>query len=71
MNVVLEGYRKLNLALMEALKNDAINEFCQYQIKWLTEHCDIEFCPEEEALIIRFLQDTAESFKRENKINES
>lgn len=71
MNVVLEGYRKLNLALMESFKNDAINEFCQYQIKRLTGHCDVEFCPEEKAVIIRFLQDTAESFKRENKINEN
>lgn len=71
MNVVLEGYRKLNLALMESFKNDAINEFCQYQIEWLTAHCDVEFRPEEEALIIRFLQDTAECFKRENKINEN
>ena len=40
----------------------SINEFCEYQIEWLTAHNDIEFCEEEEQLIIRFLKDTAECF---------
>ena len=37
-----------------------IEKFRDYQIEWLTAHFDIEFCEEEENLIIRFLKDTAE-----------
>lgn len=37
-----------------------IEKFRDYQIEWLTAHNDIEFCEEEENLIIRFLKDTAE-----------
>ena len=33
----------------------------------MTSHNDIEFCEEEEKLIIGFLKDTAESFMRENQ----
>lgn len=39
-----------------------INEFVDYQIEWLTSHNDIEFCKEEEDLIVRFLKDTASCF---------
>ena len=39
-----------------------IEKFRDYQIEWLTSHCDIEFVPEEEQLIVRFLKDTAECF---------
>lgn len=47
--------------------SDLISRFRDYQIEWLTAHNDIEFCEEEEKLIIRFLKDTAESFMRENQ----
>ena len=47
--------------------NDLISRFRDYQIEWLTSHNDIEFCEEEEKLIIGFLKDTAESFMRENQ----
>lgn len=46
--------------------DDLISRFRDYQIEWLTAHNDIEFCEEEEKLIIGFLKDTAESFMREN-----
>lgn len=44
---------------------DLISRFRDYQIEWLTAHNDIEFCEEEEKLIIGFLKDTAECFVRE------
>lgn len=47
--------------------DDLIRRFRDYQIEWLTAHNDIEFCEEEEKLIIEFLKDTAESFMRENQ----
>lgn len=47
--------------------DDLIRRFRDYQIEWLTAHNDIEFCEEEEKLIIGFLKDTAESFIRENQ----
>ena len=48
------------------MMDDLISRFRDYQIEWLTAHNDIEFCEEEEKLIIGFLKDTAESFMREN-----
>lgn len=42
-----------------------ISKFLDYQIEWLTSHCDIELEPELEQLIIRFLKDTAEFFMEE------
>ena len=45
--------------------DDLISRFRDYQIEWLTSHNDIEFCEEEEKLIIGFLKDTAECFVRE------
>lgn len=47
--------------------DDLISRFRDYQIEWLTSHNDIEFCEEEEKLIIGFLKDTAESFVLENQ----
>ena len=49
------------------MMDDLIRKFRDYQIEWLTAHNDIEFCEEEEKLIIGFLKDTAESFMRENQ----
>lgn len=45
--------------------DDLISRFRDYQIEWLTAHNDIEFCEEEEKLLIGFLKDTAECFVRE------
>lgn len=66
--VPLEDYRsmeqtvhKLTQAISEAEPiKQTIEKFRDYQIEWLTAHNDIEFCEEEENLIIRFLKDTAE-----------
>ena len=44
---------------------NVIRKFLDYQIEWLTSHCDIELEPELEQLIIRFLKDTAECFMEE------
>jgi len=44
---------------------DLIQRFHDYQVEWLTSHCDIEFVSEEEELIIRFLHDTANCFMME------
>lgn len=49
------------------MMDDLISRFRDHQIEWLTSHNDIEFCEEEEKLIIGFLKDTAESFMRENQ----
>ena len=45
----------------EIVKN-IVTGFVAYQIQWLTSHNDIEFTPEEEALIVQFLKDTGECF---------
>ena len=66
--VPLEDYRsmeqtvhKLTQAIAEAEPiKQTIEKFRDYQIEWLTAHNDIEFCEEEENLIVRFLKDTAE-----------
>jgi hypothetical protein len=44
-----------------------IDDFSNYQIDWLTSHNDIEFCKEEEDLIVRFIKDTAEMYQSENQ----
>ena len=48
------------------VSDDCISEFRDYQIEWLTGHCDIELEPVLEDLIVRFLKDTAEIFIKEN-----
>lgn len=66
--VPLEDYRsmeqtvhKLTQAIAEAEPiKQTIEKFRDYQIEWLTAHNDIEFCEQEENLIVRFLKDTAE-----------
>ena len=40
---------------------DTIYKFSKYQIEWLTSHNDITLCPEEEDLIVHFLEETAKS----------
>lgn len=50
---------------VSAESGDLISRFRDYQIEWLTAHNDIEFVPEEEKLIIQFLEDTAECFTDE------
>lgn len=44
-----------------------LKKFVKYQIEWLTMHDDIEFEPEDEQLIIKFLKDTMKCFMLENK----
>lgn len=44
-----------------------LKKFVKYQIEWLTMHDDVEFEPEEEQLIIKFLKDTEKCFMLENK----
>ena len=51
-------------------KKDLIQQFHDYQVEWLTNHYDIEFVPEEEELIIRFLHDTANCFMMEMERSE-
>ena len=43
-----------------------IEDFKEYQIEWLTSHNDIEFCPEDEELIVKFLKDTAWTYISEH-----
>lgn len=42
-----------------------INRFRDYQIEWLTGHCDIVCDPITEQVIIQFIKDTAECFIEE------
>lgn len=48
--------------MIDLLTKAIIEKFSEYQIEWLTNHCDIEFVPEEEELIVGFLKDTASCF---------
>lgn len=43
-----------------------IQDFQKYQEEWLTSHNDIQFVPEEEALIVGFLKDTANCYISEH-----
>ena len=43
-----------------------IQDFWKYQEEWLTSHNDIELDPEEEALIVSFLKDTANCYISEH-----
>lgn len=49
----------MNDTTIELFIKTLIEDFKEYQIEWLTSHNDIEFCPEDEELIVRFLKDTA------------
>lgn len=65
---IADELRKLPSAHSETNYTYIIDEFVEFQIEWLTSHCDIEFIPEEEEnLIIRFLKDTGDSFKKEKE----
>lgn len=46
-------------------RNEIIQKFRDYQIEWLTSHCDIELEPELETWVVRFLCDTADCFDME------
>lgn len=52
----------MNSITVDIMIKGIINEFNHYQTEWLTSHNDIKFIPEEEALIVQFLKDTANSF---------
>lgn len=64
----MDPYKQLMLALLESFKNDVINSFVEFQIEWLTSKHDLDFNDPEEKALINFLKDTAETFKREYKI---
>jgi len=51
---------------LELLIKSLINDFRDYQGKWLTSHNDIEFNRAEEDLILAFLEDTADSYISEH-----
>lgn len=51
---------------LELLIKSLIIDFRDYQKEWLTSHNDIEFCSEEEALIVGFLNDTADYYISEH-----
>ena len=53
-------------ATLELLIKSLINDFRDYQKEWITSHNDIEFCPEEENLIIGFLNNTAKFYIAEH-----
>lgn len=46
-------------------KKDLIQKFHDYQVEWLTSHCDLELEPQLEEWVIRFLHDTANCFMLE------
>lgn len=46
-------------------KKDVIQKFHDYQIEWLTSHCDLELEPVLESWIVRFLHDTANCYMME------
>ena len=46
-------------------KPDTIQKFHDYQVEWLKSHYDIEFEPQLEEMIIRFLHDTANRYMME------
>ena len=56
----------MNDITIELFIKTLIEDFKDYQIEWLTSHNDIEFCPEEEELIVEFLKDTAGSYISEH-----
>ena len=49
-------------ATLDLLITSLIRDFEEFQVALLTSHNDIEFCPEEERLIVDFLHDTAECY---------
>lgn len=51
---------------IDLLIKSVIKDFQEYQAEWLTSHCDIEFEKEEEDLILRFLEDTANMYIAEH-----
>lgn len=55
---------KLPPAEPELIK-DLIQKFHDYQVEWLTSHCDLELEPELEMWVVRFLHDTADCFMME------
>lgn len=66
LNIIEQEVKSLRERLKkQRVREDVIKEFRDYQIEWLTAHFDIEFCKEEEDLIIRFLNDTADCFVKE------
>ena len=51
--------------LEQEVVSKLLEDFCEYQIDWLTSHNDIEFQKDEEDLIIGFLKDTNYCYQKE------
>ena len=56
----------MNDVTVELMIKSVITDFREYQIEWLTNHNDIELDPEDEALIVGFLNDTANMYIAEH-----
>lgn len=56
-----------NADLQSQHDKDLIQKFHDYQVEWLYSHYDLEFEPQLEELIVRFLHDTANCFILEDK----
>ena len=56
--------REMPSAHPELIK-DTIQKFHDYQVEWLTSHCDLEFEPMLESWVVRFLHDTANCYMME------
>lgn len=61
-----KGYKRGQADFQSQHDKDLIQRFRDYQINWLTSHNDIEFEPQLEELVIRFLNDTADLFVKED-----
>lgn len=59
------GLKEQKQKTVEMMLKAIINEFKEYQKEWLTSHNDIEFQPDEENLILGFIEDTAICFINE------
>ena len=59
-----EALFKLPTAEPERKKN-IIQHFHDYQVEWLTSHCDLELEPSIESYVVRLLHDTANCFMME------
>ena len=63
-----DGFTTWALSVADSYRiKSIIEKFRDYQVEWLTSHCDLEFCKEEEDAIVRFLHDTADCFEMEVK----
>ena len=58
-------YQTALSALPSAQPENIIRQFRDYQVEWLTSHCDLGLEPTLEEWVVRFLNDTAECLELE------